>query len=411
MMPDICLYAQVHQPFRVRKYGLFDIGASTDYFDDGLNRMIVRRVADRCYLPANRLLAELIRRSEGRFRLALSLSGTLLEQLAMWAPDALESFQELVETGGVELLGETYGHSLSGLADRDEFAAQVRLHGRAIARWFGRRPRVFRNTELIYSDALAPEIAALGFRGVMVEGAEHVLRGRSPNHVYSAPDAPSLRLLPRNFQLSDDVGFRFSLQSWDAWPVTADRYADWIAASPGESVHLYLDYETFGEHQWRETGIFDFLRHLPDECLRRGLAFVQPTDLAARAPRAALSFPEPTSWADLERDTSAWLGNRMQRAAHERLYELRPAVLASGDAALLDAWRRLSTSDHVYYMCTKWFADGDVHKYFSPFESPYDAFVAFMNVLQDLADRVEGQPADRPASEDWMRLAGMAVVA
>jgi alpha-amylase len=410
-MPDICLYAQVHQPWRLRRYRVFDIGSDEAYFDDELNARLLRRVAEKCYLPANRLLAEQIRASDGRFRLALSLSGTLIEQLARWAPDALQSFQDLVATGGVEILGETHHHSLASLADPDEFAAQVRRHGRTVARWFGASPTVFRNTELIYWDELAPAIQRLGFKGVMVEGARHVMDWRSPNYVYEAPLAPGLRLLPRNYQLSDDVGFRFSLHEWDGWPVTADKYADWVARSPGESVNLYVDYETFGEHQWAETGIFEFLRHLPGECLRRGVGFVHPGALATRVPRATLSFARPTSWADVERDTSAWLGNRIQQAAHQRLYGLRRAVLASGDADLLERWRKLSTSDHVYYMCTKWFADGDVHKYFSPYPSPYDAFVAFMNVLQDLEQRLAGQPADRPAVEDWVTLAGMACVA
>jgi alpha-amylase len=410
-MPDICLYAQVHQPHRLRRYRVFDIGASNAYFDDELNRRLLRRVADKCYIPANRLLAQLIRASGGRFRLALSLSGTLLDQLGRWAPDGLQSFQDLVATGGVEILGETYHHSLASLGDEAEFAAQVRMHSQAVARTFGVHPAVFRNTELIFWDDLAPAIRRLGFQAVMVEGADHVMGWRSPNYVYEAVQAPGLRLLPRNYRLSDDVGFRFSLREWDGWPVTADKYAGWVAASEGEAVNLYVDYETFGEHQWAETGIFEFLRHLPQACVERGVGFVQPGELARRAPRAALAFERPTSWADLERDTSAWLGNQLQRAAHERLYRLRPAVLAAVDPALLQAWRHLTTSDHVYYMCTKWFADGDVHKYFSPYESPYDAFVAFMNVLQDLEQRVAGQPADRPAVEDWVSLTGMACVA
>jgi alpha-amylase len=227
----------------------------------------------------------------------------------------------------------------------------------------------------------------MGFRGMLVEGADHVMAGRSANQVYSATTAPSLRLLPRNYQLSDDVGFRFSQRSWEGWPLTAPKYADWLRQNDGESLNLFLDYETFGEHQWAETGIFDFLGHLPDECFRRGLRFVQPSDLARRAPTGPLSFPRPTSWADQERDTTAWLGNRLQDSAHDRLYRLGRALRQLGDPALLEQWRRLTTSDHVYYMCTKWFADGDVHKYFSPYDSPYDAFVAFMNVLEDLEQR------------------------
>jgi alpha-amylase len=387
-MPDLCLYAQVHQPYRVARYRLFDIGSERDYFDEDTNAAIVRRVAAKCYIPVNRLWTELIERSAGRLRLALSLSGTLIEQLAEYAPDGLASFQNLVATGQVELLGETYHHSLAGLADPDEFAAQVSLHRRTIEETFGRTPRVFRNTELIYWDGLAPIVSRLGFRAILTEGADRALGWRSPNHVYSAATAPAIRLLPRNYRLSDDVGFRFSERSWDGWPLTAPKYAGWLAAAPGDSVHLFLDYETFGEHQWAETGIFDFLRLWPAECYRRGLRFVTPSELARRRPVGTLSYPDPTSWADQERDTSAWLGNGLQQSAHERLYRLGAELAGAGNPILLDRWRRLTTSDHVYYMCTKWFADGDVHKYFSPYESPYDAFIAFMNVLEDMEGRV-----------------------
>ncbi len=386
-MPDICLYAQVHQPWRLNRFRLFDIGTQKSWFDDAVNGEIVRRVADKCYIPANRVLADQIRRSGGRFRMALSITGTVLEQLERWAPDALASFQELVSTGGVELLGETYYHSLSALADHEEFAAQVEMHRAIVERLFGVRPTVFRNTELIYWDGLAPTIASLGFKGALVEGADQVLGWRSPNHVYEASSAPGLRLLARHYRLSDDVGFRFSQQSWEGWPLTADKHADWLHAGGGDSAHLFLDYETFGEHQWSETGIFEFLAHWPAACSARGMRFVWPSELCQRNPVGSLSFPSPTSWADLERDTTAWLGNRLQHAAHDRIYRLRESVMASGDAGLITAWRRLSTSDHVYYMCTKYFADGDVHKYFSPYDSPYDAFVAFMNVCQDLEQR------------------------
>ncbi|MBK8004940.1 MAG: alpha-amylase [Gemmatimonadetes bacterium] len=415
-MTDICIYAQVHQPFRLREYRLFDIGTEAAYFDDEANRRLLRRVADKCYLPANRLLTQLIRSSGRRFKVALSLSGTLMDQLAEWAPDVLVSFQELVATGGVELLGETHGHSLAALASAEEFRAQVAEHRRAIQRWFGQRPTVFRNTELIYWDGLAPEIAALGYQAVMVEGADHVMGWRSSNHVYAASGTPGLRLLPRNYRLSDDVGFRFSNRDWDGWPLTAEKYADWLQAAGGDSIHLYVDYETFGEHQWADTGIFAFLAQLPEECFRRGLRFVHPSSLAARPPVAELSFPRPTSWADMERDTTAWLGNQMQDSAQARLYGLRAAVLATGDPALLARWKRLTTSDHLYYMCTKWFADGDVHKYFSPYASPYDAFVAFMNVAQDLEQATLAAAPVRPAAagqegEVEAYLGGMACVA
>lgn len=386
-MPDVCLYFQCHQPYRLRRYRLFDIGTELDPFDEEANRAIVERVAGKCYLPANRLLARLQRESGGALRVAFGLTGTLLEQLGAWVPDALESFGELV-AAGAEVLGETYHHSLAALADPVEFEAQVRRHTAEVERRFGVRPTIFRNTELIWTDALGPIVRALGFRAALVEGADPVLGWRSPNHVYRAAGTPSLRLLPRHYRLSDDVGFRFSNRAWDGWPVTAERYAEWIAAAPGESVHLFLDYETFGEHQWEETGIFEFLRRLPEECRRRGIRFVSPSELAGREPVGELSFPAPTSWADEDRGVTAWLGNRMQAAAHERLYRLGEAA-RSAPAPLRERWRRLGTSDHLYYMCTKWFSDGDVHKYFSPWETPYDAFIAYMNVLQDLEQRLE----------------------
>lgn len=399
-MTDVCLYAQVHQPFRLRAFRLFDIGTGVDCFDHAENARILRKVADRCYRPANQLLTRLIRDSGGRFRLALSLSGVLLEQLERWSPETLASFQELVGTGGVELLGETYYHSLAALADEAEFRAQVRRHGETIDRLFGQHPQVFRNTELIYSDTLAPAVHSLGYRAILVEGAEHALAWRSPNFVYEAAGHSGLRLLARNYRLSDDVGFRFSSREWDGWPLRAETYASWLAAAPGDIVNLFLDYETFGEHQWADTGIFDFLAHLPAACFREGVRFVQPGELARRPPVAELGFSRPTSWADQERDVTAWLGNRIQQAAHQRLYAMRPAVLATGDATLIERWRRLTTSDHVYYMCTKWFADGDVHKYFSPWDSPYDAFVAFMNVLEDLEQQIRAiRPAGREAEQ------------
>ena len=329
----------------------------------------------------------------------------LLDQLEADAPDALASFQQLVATGGVELLGETFYHSLASLRDPEEFVLQVELHRQALLRHFGCRPTMFRNTELIYDDAIAPMVARLGFHGMLVEGADSVLGWRSPNYVYESASAPGLRLLPRNYRITDDVGFRFSNRAWDGWPLTAEKWTNWIAASAESSVHVFLDYETFGEHQWEETGIFEFLRRLPDALAERNIACVHPSTLAARAPEAVLSFPVPVSWADLERDTSAWLGNRMQRAAFDRLYRLGSALRTLGDSSMLESWRRLTTSDHLYYMCTKWFADGDVHKYFNPHSSPYDAFVAFMNVLTDLERASEATRRETP----WAAIGEMAV--
>lgn len=409
-MKDVCLYFQVHQPYRLKRYRLFDVGSGADYFDEDLNRSIMRRVAEKCYVPTNRLLADLIRSTDGRFRVAMSLTGVVLEQLAAYAPDALQSFRELVDTGGVELLGETYYHSLASQGDVHEFEAQVALHRDAIEREFGLRPTVFRNTELVYSDAMGSAIARQGFRAALVEGAPRVLGWRSPNYVYRAATVPNLRLLPRHFRLSDDIGFRFSNRAWEGWPLTAERYARWLAASPGDSVHVFLDYETFGEHQWADTGIFEFLAHLPDECARHGVGFVHPSTLASRPAVDTLAFAFPTSWADEDRDVTAWLGNRMQKAAFERLYRLRFRVMQAEDPDCVTRWRRLTTSDHLYYMCTKWFADGDVHKYFSPYETPYDAFIVFMNAMQDLEQLLD-RPLERSVAETWPGIAEMACVA
>ena len=383
-MTDICFYFQVHQPYRLNGFRIFDIGRHAPYFDATHNRQIIRRIADRCYLPANKLLARLIAESDGAFRVSMSISGTVLEQLEVDAPDALESFQALVATGGVELLGETYYHSLSALADTDEFCEQVEMHRALVHRLFGRRPTIFRNTELVFSDAIAQMVRHFGFAGALVEGASHILGERSPAYVYESAAAPGLRLLARHYPLSDDIAFRFSAHEWNQWPLMADTYASWLAATPGDCINLFMDYETFGEHQWAETGIFDFLARLPAECLARGLTFAHPSALARRAPSGALTFPRPTSWADQERDVSAWLGNRMQRAAHQRAYALRPVVAGAGVPGLLEDWRRLTTSDHFYYMATKEHSDQTVHSYFSPYQSPYDAFIRYMNVMQDV---------------------------
>jgi alpha-amylase len=386
-MTEICLYFQVHQPFRLGDYRIFDIGRGHGYFNTAHNAEIVRRIADRCYIPTNALLARLITESDGAFKVAMSLSGAVVEQLP---PDALASFQTLVATGGVELLGETHYHSLAALADPHEFCEQVALHRALMERTFGQRPRVFRNTELIISDEIAAVVQRFDFDAILVEGADHVLHGRAPTHVYESAAAPGLRFLPRHYRLSDDIAFRFSSRDWSEWPLMADRYAEWLAATPGDCINLFMDYETFGEHQRAETGIFEFLAALPHECFRRGLGFAHPSTLARRAPVDRLTFPRPTSWADVERDVSAWLGNRMQRAAHARAYALGDAVAATGRANVLEDWRRLTTSDHFYYMATKEHSDQTVHSYFSPYDSPYDAFIRYMNVMQDLEQVTAG---------------------
>jgi alpha-amylase len=384
-MASVCFYFQVHQPFRLRRYSVFD----TDhiYFDDVRNADICRKVAHKCYLPTTRLLLRLLR-AHPEFKIAFSFTGTILDQFEAFAPELVDLLKSLVGTGQVEVLAETYHHSLSFIYSKREFAEQVGLHGSRIEGLFGVAPRVFRNTELIYSDAVAEAAKSLGMAGIVAEGSDLALAGRSPNAPFVAPCG--LPVLLRNYPLSDDIAFRFSNRAWPGWPLTADKFAEWISNQGGSAnVDLFMDFETFGEHQWAETGIFGFLEHLPAELLAKGNTFAKPSEALARgaAAPAQITVPALTSWADTERDTSAWLGNAMQSNALHELYKLEPAVKATGDEILLEDWRRLTTSDHAYYMSTKFFADGAVHKYFNPYESPYDAYINYMNVLDNIATR------------------------
>lgn len=391
-MASVCFYFQVHQPYRLRNYTIFDTDGY--YFDDIKNRQICRKVADKCYLPANRLMLELIHKTEGRFKIAYSITGTLLEQLADYAPEVLESFQRLADTGCVEFLSETYYHSLSSLFSRDEFFEQINLHTQAVERYFNQQPRVFRNTELIYNNEIARWISESGeFDGILAEGADHILGWRSPNYIYQSAGCDNLKLMLKNYRLSDDIAFRFSNKGWNQYPLNAEKYAGWINAVNGNGyvVNLFMDYETFGEHQWADTGIFDFMRRLPDEILRNpDNDFKTPSEAISCYPSVGeLDFPCTVSWADIERDLSAWRGNPMQENALSELFALAGKVKNAGCPEILDNWRKLQCSDHFYYMCTKYFADGDVHKYFNPYESPYDCYIIFMNVLNHLNERCE----------------------
>jgi len=400
-MASVCFYFQVHQPYRLRNYTIFDTGS--DYFDDAKNAQICRKVARKCYLPANQLMLELIKKYNGRFRISYSITGCLLEQLQLYAPDVLQSFQELARTGCVEFLAETYHHSLSFLYSRNEFIEQIKAHKRTIQRLFHQRPRVFRNTELIYNNQLAELIENIGgFDAILGEGADHILGYRSPNFVYSPKKCRKLKLLLKNYRLSDDIAFRFSNRSWSQWPLNAHKFAGWVnsANGCGFTVNLFIDYETFGEHQWEDTGIFNFLRHLPDEILKHpDNDFKTPSEVAAAYDSVdVVDVPYTISWADIERDLSAWLGNPMQHNALAELYRLEDTVKRTKDKDIIRDWRKLQTSDHFYYMCTKWFADGDVHKYFNPYDSPYDSYINFMNVLDNLACR-----CSRAVSEEEKR--------
>ncbi len=391
-MVSICFYFQVHQPYRLRKYTIFDIGEQKEYFSDKSgtnldNEWILNKVSDKCYLPANKVLLELLNKYP-EFKISFSFSGVLLEQLEEFNPKVLKSFQDLVKTGQVEILSETYYHSLSFLYDREEFEEQVNLHRDLIKRLFNYTPKVFRNTELIYNNEIAKYIEGMGYKGIIAEGADHILGWKSPNFLYNPTNTKKIKVLLKNYKLSDDIAFRFSEQSWKEWPLTVPKYAQWINAvnGNGEVINLFMDYETFGEHQWESTGIFEFMRHLPEEILKHpDNNFKTPSEVVdAYETKGEYDCHNFISWADIERDLSAWIGNEIQDAAIQRIYHLKDKVLKTGSKDLISKWRKLQTSDHFYYMCTKWFADGDVHKYFNPYNSPYDAFISYMNVLQDL---------------------------
>jgi len=393
-MPSVCFYFQVHQPVRLRHYTVFD--NNQHYFDDHKNSTICRKVANKCYLPANRLLLDIIRRSEGRFRIAYSITGILLEQLLEYSPEVMSTFDALARTGCVEFLAETYYHSLSFLYSRNEFIEQINKHIETINYYFGQTPRIFRNTELIYNNDLACLIESMDkFDAIITEGADHVLGFRSPNFLYRPKGCKKLKLLLKNYSLSDDIAFRFSNRGWSQWPLTAEKFANWIhnVNGNGNVVNLFMDYETFGEHQWEDTGIFDFMRHLPEEILKHpDNNFKTPTEVAqCYDVFDTVDVPHIISWADTERDLSAWLGNAMQSNAIHELYRLEKKIKQTNNEKIITDWRRLQVSDHFYYMCTKYFADGDVHKYFNPYDSPYDSYINFMNVLDSLHSRCSEQ--------------------
>lgn len=391
-MPSVCCYFHVHQPLRLKPYSLFDIGQKGGYFDEKQNSQILRKVAEKCYYPANNLIYELIERFEGRFKVSYSVSGVFLDQAMQYEPGIIESFQRLASTGCVEFLSETYYHSLASLYSEEEFFEQVLEHMLLINKLFGQVPNVFRNTELVYFDYLANLTKRFNFKAILAEGWDNILGWRSPNFVYEAENLPT-KLLLKNYKLSDDIAFRFSNRGWSGWPLTADKYAQWVHKinGSGQVINLFMDYETLGEHQWEDTGIFNFIRHLPDAILRHpDMDFVTVSEEADRYhPAGKLSMPYPVSWADTERDLSAWLGNDMQQTAIHALYNLEDKVKETRDLDLLKEWRLLQTSDHFYYMCTKWFSDGDVHKYFNAYERPHDAYIIFNNVIVDFVDQVE----------------------
>lgn len=400
-MKAIVLYLHVHQPFRISNYSIFDAGTKHNYFDSNYdsqtnNERILRKVAEKSYIPTNRKLRELLHRHP-EFKLSLSITGTVLEQLEAWSPDTLRSFQQLTETGRVEIVGETYHHSLAFFYSLAEFEAQVSMHREKIQTLFGQTPKVFRNTELSYNNDLAVWADRVGYKGVLAEGWDPVLGWRSPNFVYRPTRTDNVRLLMKNYKLSDDIAFRFGNQDWAEWPLTAEKYSHWLSeTSNATNFNLFMDYETFGEHQWSETGIFDFLDHLPAEWLKtEGNTFMTVSEVIDTfEPVDTVDTPQTTTWADTERDLSAWLGNPMQQEAIGALYAVQSQIMKTDDMQLIEDWRKLTTSDHFYYMCTKWFSDGDIHAYFSPYDSPYQAHIAFMNAWHDLRYRLAEKGID-----------------
>lgn len=394
-MKSICFYFQVHQPYRVKKYRVFDIGNDPEYFNDRSesklnNRYIAEKVAAKSYIPTTALLLKMLKKHP-QMRVSFSFSGIAIEQLERYAPEALDLFKKLVDTGQVEILGETYYHSLSFFYSPLEFEQQVNKHRDLIRKTFGVWPRVFRNTELSYRNDLAQWADSRGYVGILAEGWDPILGWRSPNYVYQPKDTRNIRLLLKNYRFSDDIAFRFSSKEWSEWPLTTEKFGQWVGEAEGDTINLFMDYETFGEHQWEDTGIFHFLEQLPEELFKNpGIDFKTPTQvIQSYAPRDQVDMPHTVTWADTDRDLTAWTGNPMQRAAIDAIYAMGEDVMLANDGRLLEDWRKMQTSDHFYYMCTKWFADGDVHAYFSPYDSPYDAYIAYMNALSDLRLRVE----------------------
>jgi len=387
-MKTICFYFQIHQPFRLRRYRFFDIGNSHYYYDDFQNEEIFRRIAEKCYIPANRLIKEMIQASDGKFKVAFSISGTATEQMEIYSPEVLDSFRELAKLGNVEFLAETYAHSLASLGDADEFRDEVKKHREKIHSLFGVRPKVFRNTELIYSDEISGLVYKMGFKGMLTEGAKHVLGWKSPNYVYASVEQPQLKLLLKNDRFSEDLSFRFSDYSWNEYPLTADKFMSWIAATPESEkiINIFLNYEVLGSMHSAATGIFDFFKALPKFAEKNDISFSLPSEIfETHKSIGNISVPYPMSWVDEEKDCSSWLGNVLQQEAFRKINEISERVRLCEDRRIRQDWTYLQSSDHFYYMNTKHY------NLFSPYDNPYDAFNNYMNVLSDFILRVEAQ--------------------
>ena len=398
-MRSIVLYLHMHQPWRLKHYSIFSVDHDHDYWTEKdwyagtNNERIFKKVADKSYRPMLARLEKCINTYAG-FKFSLSITGTFLDQAEEWAPDIIDTLKRLVKSGRVEIVAETYYHSLAFFYDREEFEAQVKKHQDRIYELFGVRSKVYRNTELSYNNELAKWADEFGFKGILAEGWDKILEWRSPNFVYRPEGCKNIKLLMKNYRLSDDVAFRFSDKHWKEWPLTVDKYIQWLEAATlrGPLINLFMDFETFGENIWEDTGIFEFFEHLVYRWDRdKDNNFLTVSEACDSAePTAEISMPWTVTWADTERDLSAWLGNSMQYEAMKAIYDIKSEVLASGEPDVIEDWRRLQTSDHPYYMCTKYFNDGDVHAYFSPYDSPYDAFLYYMNALRDMRGRLDG---------------------
>ena len=394
-MADVCIYFQAHQPNRLKPYTFFEIGRDPFYENDILNKEVLDRVSDKCYLRANEMMLQLIEKTKGEFKIAYSLSGVFIEQLENHRWDVLESFKKLADTGKVEFLAETYYHSLAFLYSKEDFKKQVEAHQERIFRHFGVKPKVFRNTELIYNNELAKFIEDLGYDGIISDGVDWYLNGRTPNVLYKAPNAPRIKTLLKNYKLSDDVAFRFGDNSWSEHPLTADKYTSWLKQQEGDVVNIFIDYETIGEHKWEDTGIFQFWSELPEKVLAAGMKFRTPSEVVKKYKvKDTYDVHNAISWADTERDLSAWIGNDMQKEALDKVYNLEKYIKMTKNLDLWHVWRKLQTSDHFYYMSTKQNNDGIVHAYFSPYPSPYDAYMFYMNSLSDLEITLEKEGFD-----------------
>ena len=395
MKKSICIYFQIHHPERLRKYQFFDIGKKHNYFDNYANRSELEDLAENCYLPANALLLDLIKKYEGKFKVAFSISGSAIDQLEMHTPEVIRSFQELAQTGQVEFLAETYSHSLASLSeDTDEFELQVKRHSAAIKELFGKKPVTFRNTSLIYSDKIGKRVANLGFKTMLTDGAKHVLGWKSPNFVYKNALDENLNLLLKNSKLSDDIAIRFSDKNWSEYPLTSEKYVDWVSHSlqDTEVLNLFMNYEVIGHYNRAESGIFDFLRYFIQQIAENpNYQFLLPKEVTKKhTAKDILPVPYPISWTDEERDITSWLGNELQKEAFTELFKIQPLVKKKKNAELNEDYSRLQASEHFYFMRTKLFSGADYHKYILPYESPYEAFINYMNVLSDFIERVKG---------------------